>query len=122
LARRLKGRFPALLNGAPLLVPTATSAVRRALDPWLDGHKNEPLIVGEMDDLGLIKAFGQAGRGIFIAPTLVEADVVATYSVKLLGRVDEVRESFFAITMKRRLDNPLILHVCDSAKSQLARL
>jgi LysR family transcriptional activator of nhaA len=122
LARRLKGRFPAVLHGAPLLVPTTTSAVRRVLEPWLRSQELEPEIVAEMDDLSLIKAFGQAGRGVFFAPALVEADVVATYSVKLLGRVDEVRESFYAITTKRRLDNPLVMRVCDSAKSQLARL
>lgn len=122
LAGRLEGTFPTLLHRAPLLVPAPSSAIRRVLEPWLRRADIEPEIVAEMDDLSLIKVFGQAGRGIFFAPTLVEADVVSTYSVELLGRSDDVRETFYAITMKRRLENPLVVQVCDSAKSQLAKM
>jgi len=122
LARGLDDDFPACLHGAPLLVPSSGSAVRRVLEPWLRRLEIEPDVIAEMEDLSLIKAFGQAGRGVFFAPRLVEADVIATYSVSLLGRTEEVKEAFYAITMKRRLENPLVVRVCDSAKTQLARL
>jgi LysR family transcriptional activator of nhaA len=122
LAAELEGDFPTRMHGAPLLVPTAGSAVRRVIEPWLRSQEIEPQIVAEMDDLSLIKAFGQAGWGVFFAPTIVESDVIETYSVELLGRTEELRETFYAITMKRRLENRLVVEVCESAKSQLAAI
>ena len=36
LARRLQRRFPRSLNGAPMLLPTNTTSVRRALEQWFE--------------------------------------------------------------------------------------
>lgn len=36
---------------------------------WFGGRQNQPRIVGEFDDSALMKAFGQSGIGIFIAPS-----------------------------------------------------
>ncbi|MCA9624897.1 MAG: LysR family transcriptional regulator [Myxococcales bacterium] len=117
-----RAEFPQSLHEAPMLLPARGTAIRRVFEPWLDRHGLAPRIVAEMDDLALIKAFGQSGRGVFFAPTIVEADVMATFSVELLGRTDELREQFIAITMQRRLVNPVVVAVCDSAKRQLSRL
>lgn len=122
LARRLEGPFPQMLHRAPMLLPASGSAVRRVIEPWLRKNEVEPEIIAEMDDIALVKVFGQIGRGVFFAPRLVEHDVVETYSVELLGRTEEVRETFYAITMKRRLSNPMVVEVCDRAKTQLAGL
>ena len=87
------------------------------------GHRVERLMLGTLFVwFGLLKVFGQASRGVFFAPTLVERDVVETYSVNLLGRTEELRETFYAITMKRRLSNPQVVAVCNGAKAQLSKL
>ena len=64
LARRYRKSFPESLNGAPLLVPRRDSALRRALDSWMEGHDLHPLIRAEFDDTALLKAFGQTGEGL----------------------------------------------------------
>src|SRR5215218_6855021 len=46
LAAKLRRRFPQSLNDAPILLPTPSMTLRRALDQWLDAEDLHPRIVG----------------------------------------------------------------------------
>ena len=43
---------------------------------WLIAQRINAKIVVEFDDNALMREFGQASIGIFIAPTIIEAEVV----------------------------------------------
>ncbi len=58
-----------------MLLPAQGSALRRGLDEWLDRLDLAPEIVGEIGASGLMKTFGQAGVGVFVAPTAVAGEV-----------------------------------------------
>lgn len=119
LAARVKRNFPASLHAAPILLPARETALRRALDTWLDEKNLRPLVLGEFDDSALAVEFGQAGVGVFCAPTVIEAEVVQRYGVEVLGRVDEVRERYYAITVERRLKHPAVLAISQAARKSL---
>ena len=38
--------------------------------------------MGEFDDAALMKAFGREGRGVFMTPTVLEAETLAQYGVR----------------------------------------
>ena len=63
LAERYRRGFPRSLDGAPMLLPTYHSVLRRALDRWLDAHEIRPHVVAEFDDSALMKVFGGARQG-----------------------------------------------------------
>jgi LysR family transcriptional activator of nhaA len=69
LIKTLNGAFPALLDGAPFLMPGDDVAIRPRLEQWFEAQRLHPRIVGEFDDSALLKAFGQAAAGLFVAPT-----------------------------------------------------
>lgn len=119
LAARLNGEFPHLLNGAPLLIPGENSAVRGPLLRWLGGQDIYPRIVGEFDDGALMKSFGQAGAGVFPAPTAIAGEVAAQYGVAPLGRTEAVKERFFLITVERKISHPAALAVSEAAHQGL---
>ena len=119
LARRHRRNFPMSLDGAPLLLPTEDSLVRRSLDHWFEALDIRPRIVAEFDDSGLLKAFGQGGEGIFGAPTVVEAGVRRQYGVQVVGRTEDVVERFYAITVERRIKHPAVATISESAKHNL---
>ena len=102
----LRRGFPGSLDGAPMLLPSAGTALRRALDGWFAERGVSPAVAGEFDDRALLKAFGAHGMGIFPAPAMIEREVCEQYGVALVGRVEEVRERFFALTVERRLRHP----------------
>ncbi len=119
LARRLRRRFPASLDGAPVLLPTENTVLRRSLDQWFESENIRPRTVAEFEDSALMKAFGQEGEGVFAAPSAIEAEVGRQYKVKVVGRCDAIRERFYAITVERRIKNPATVAIAEAARSTL---
>ena len=115
LASAYRARFPQSLEGAPFLLPTESKTLRRSLEHWFDREGVRPQIVGEFDDSALLKTFAQAGTGLFAAPTVVEAEVIRQYSVSVVGRIDTVRERYYAFSVERRLKHPAVVAVSQVA-------
>ncbi len=111
LAKKYKRGFPNSLQGAPMLLPLETTTLRRALNQWLDCHGIKPSVVAEFEDRALLKVFGADGEWIFAGSTVVEREVMSQYGVELIGRVAEVRERFYAISVERRLKHPAVVAV-----------
>jgi LysR family transcriptional activator of nhaA len=118
LAALRKG-FPRSLGGAPMLLPAEGTALRRALDAWFVSSGIQPVVSGEFDDSALMKDFGSRGLGVFPAPTVLEDTVRAQYEVSVIGRVEEARESFYAITVERRLRHPGVAALAEAARDAL---
>ena len=119
LVRQLKGRFPALLDDAPLLLPGRGVAVRPSLEQWLDSEALRPRVVGEFDDSALLYAFGQRGAGLFTAPTALADYICKQYAVRVVGELPGVGEQFYAISTERRLRHPAVLAISEVASQQL---
>ena len=66
-----------------------------------------------------MKAFGKEGAGIFIAPAVIEAEVEWQYEVTAIGRVDAVKEHFYAISVERRGTHPVVSAVMEAAREKL---
>lgn len=118
LAQSLAGTFPALLDKAPFLLPGEDVAMRPKLIQWFEGQGLYPRIVGEFDDSALLKAFGQAGAGLFVAPTAIADYVCRQYAVQAIGRIDSIIEQLYAITTERRLLHPAIVAVVQATQRE----
>ncbi|MGD2020864.1 MAG: transcriptional activator NhaR [Thiohalocapsa sp.] len=119
LAERLRAGFPTSLDGAPMLMPSSHSALRRALDQWLDRLDIKPNVVAEIEDRALMKTFGEAGAGVFSVPQAVADDVLQKYDVEVIGRSDEVTERFYVISAERRIKHPAVSAITETARSGL---
>ncbi|MFO7179907.1 MAG: transcriptional activator NhaR [Pseudomonadota bacterium] len=119
LVQRYRRGFPASLNDAPMLLPLETLNLRRSLNAWFERHRVRPRVVAEFADSALLQVFGSDGIGLFVAPTVVERELVAQYGVRVLGRTRDVRERFFAISVERRLNHPAVVAISDSARRAL---
>jgi len=121
LAARLRRGFPGSLEEAPCLMPGGHATVRRGLDHWLQSMKLRPTLVAEFDDSALMYAFGEDGRGIFPAPTVFEDEFRRRYNVRVVGRVNGVRQQFYAISVDARLHHPAVAAIVNSARQELFR-
>jgi LysR family transcriptional regulator, transcriptional activator of nhaA len=115
----LRKGFPKGVHGQPVLLPFAGTAIRTALDAWFLKHELRPKIVGEFDDTALMKVFAIGGRGIFCAPTVIEENVLAQHELEVLGRVKEISQSFYAISVERRLRHPAVVAIAQNARDDL---
>jgi LysR family transcriptional regulator, transcriptional activator of nhaA len=115
----LKKGFPRSLQGAATLLPAEGTALRRALEAWFETSGIQPDVVGEFDDSALMKAFGARGLGVFPVPQVLEDEIRDQYGVQVIGRVEEARESFYAITVERRLRHPAVAALAEAARDAL---
>ena len=70
------------------------------------------------DDGALMKAFGKRGVGVFIAPSITSKEVEASFNVKVIGETMEVMESFYAISMDRKVKHPGVATILNTAREQ----
>jgi LysR family transcriptional regulator, transcriptional activator of nhaA len=121
LVQQYSAGFPHSLDGAPMLLPTINSALRRSLDQWFDTVGLSPQVQAEIEDSALIKTFAGAGAGLFVAPVAVEAAIKRQYGLKVLGRIEAVKERFYAVTVSRKVKNPGVTAILESARERILR-
>jgi LysR family transcriptional activator of nhaA len=122
LAQGLAGDFPAKIDNAPFLMPGEDAAIRHKLIQWVEAQGLRLRVVGEFDDSALVKSFGQAGAGLFVAPTAIAAHVCEQYAVREIGRIDAVIEQVYAISTERRLTHPAVVAISKAARQNVFKV
>jgi LysR family transcriptional activator of nhaA len=118
LCDRYREGFPQSLEGAPVMLPTEHASARRKLEQWFQSVDVRPNVVGEFQDSALKKVYGQAGMGLFAAPTIVAEQLCRQYDVEILSELD-VTERFYAISVERRIKHPAVSAITNNARNRL---
>lgn len=120
LCKAHKRGFPHSLDGAPMLLPSSNTLLRRQLNGWFSKIDVEPRTVAEFEEVSLLEVFGENGAGLFAAPTIVERQVREAYGVSVVGRTEEVTGRYYAITVERRIKHPAAMAISSHARSLFA--
>ena len=118
-APRYRAGFPASLAGAPFLLPTHNTAMRRELERWFASEDVYPDVIAEFEDMALLKSFAADGLGLFALPTVVERDVRRQCGAHVVARLEDVRERFYVITVQRRVNHEAIQAIVQGARRKL---
>lgn len=111
--------FPDSLNDAPMLLPSQANPLRRDLEDWFENNDITPNIVAEIDDSALLKVFGESGLGIFPAPVVMADNILKMYNAKPIGSIDEINESYYAISAERKLKHPSVVEITKYARDKI---
>jgi LysR family transcriptional activator of nhaA len=119
LALRQARRFPHSHSGAPMLLPTINTSLRRALEQWFQNEGLRPVVSGEFEDPALLTTFGESGRVVFPAPTAIETEVLRSHRVAVVGRTATVRERYYAMSVERRLKHAGVAAITNAARTEI---
>lgn len=119
LLKKHPQKFPQCLNGAPLLMPSNQSYLRKGVELWLQEENIQPSRISEFDDTALMKVFGQFGNGFFFSPTVLEKDIESLYDVSRIARVSHLKERFYAVSADRKIIHPAIVTIASQSKKRL---
>ena len=100
-----------LLAAEPLILPTPESALRAAFDAMLERMEIAPRIAAEVDDMAMLRLLAREGAGLAVIPPIVVQDELAAGALVERARLEEIRETFCAVTLQRRFPNPLLAEV-----------
>lgn len=113
--------FPRCLEHVPMYLPTERTALRRHIEQWFETEGIRPAISGEFDDSALMSTFGIRSGAAFPVPSVIEQDLVNQHGLKILGRAENVVQTFYAISPERRVKHPAVLAICQAAKQEVFR-
>jgi LysR family transcriptional activator of nhaA len=119
LARRLRDGFPRSLDRAPMVLPSHSTPLRRQLDQWLVEHNITNAPTFEVDDAGILRAFGVAGRGVFPVRAALRSELDDLPGMAQIGPCEGVRERYFLLTVERKLRRPAVIAVLEAARHTL---
>ncbi len=120
LAAKLRRGFPKSLNGAPALLPMSNSGLRRSLEKWFHATGVRPRLVGEIEDPAFVSILAYHGLGFMSVPTLVAQEIVTRFGFRTIGRTDDSKQQFYAITPERKLTHPAVLAITSQAGAALS--
>ena len=112
LADKVRRGFPKSLNGTPMLLPSDHTQLRRSINLWLDTKRIHPFVAAEFDDTSMMLWFGREGAGVFPAPTIIEPVIKKEFDVRLVGRVPDIRERYYAITREKQPVHSAVAAIC----------
>lgn len=116
LARKYRENFPDSLNGAPMLFSTQKTTLRKSLEFWFQSRNISPMVQAEFDDSALQEVFGRAGFGLIPVPSVIAQDIQRKYGVHYVGRIPQVKERFYAISLERRIKHPAVAAILEGAR------
>jgi LysR family transcriptional activator of nhaA len=119
LAKAHRRGFPRSLDGAPILLPTDDTAVRRDLDQWFAAQGIRPVVVGEFEDYALLRAFGRRGTGVYPTFQVLEKELKKLYGLQRIGPATGVKGRFYAISVEKRVRHPAVAAICEAARESL---
>jgi len=116
LAKTLVDNFPQSLNGNPFFTAGEGSNQHLSVLSWFNELNIAPKIIGEFDDSVLTKYFGQAGYGVFCAPTIIEKHVTEQFDVEIICKTTEITEHYYLISPERKVKHPAVQHLLTEGK------
>lgn len=119
MSAKLRRNFPKSLDGVPFLLPAEDTAMRRALERWFLMTGVRPQLRGEFTDSTLLKTFGRAGVGAFVAATAIEGELRQQYQVRVIGRIPTIRARLYVASASRKAEHPAIPLISNAAANRV---
>jgi LysR family transcriptional regulator, transcriptional activator of nhaA len=119
LARKYGRRFPQSLEGAPFLLPTDNTSMRRLMNHWFVTAGIRPRVHGEFEDSELLKEYGRDGGGLFATSTMIEKHTLRNYGVRVVGRLRSVRMRYYVISPERKITNSAVTLIVAQARRDI---
>jgi LysR family transcriptional activator of nhaA len=62
-----------------------------------------------------MKTFARAGAGVFVAPLVIAEEMQRVQRARLLGALDSLRETYYAVSTERRVSHPAVRALIEAA-------
>ena len=107
-------QFPNDLTRVPIVLPARGSAIRIAFDRIVEEAGISPIILAEVEDMAMLRLIVRESHSVTLVPPVVVRDELESGVLVEHCRLEQIKESFYAITRKRRFANPLLTELVGS--------
>jgi len=100
-----------LLANEQLVLPTSDSNIRIGFDALIQKLHIRPIIAAEVNDMAMLRLMALETIGLAIVPRIVVKEELQSGRLTEIKKLPELKETFFAITLKRKFPHPLLKKV-----------
>jgi LysR family transcriptional activator of nhaA len=93
---------------AEWVLPAQGTTIRSAFDGLCAQHQFQPNIVGEADDMAMLRLLARDSKALAVMPDVVVKDEISAGSLISYMTLPNIFENFYAITVKKHLTNQFI--------------
>lgn len=97
------------------VVPVIESPVRSAFDSFCAQHQFKPRIIAEADDMAMLRLLARDTGALAVMPDVVVKDELQQGKLVNYLNLPNVYEHFYAVTVKRQIQNVLIQELINNA-------
>jgi LysR family transcriptional activator of nhaA len=112
-------RFPDGLAGLPMILPGVASELRTEFDALCERVGVVPRVVAEVDDMATMRLLASDADAVALVPSVVVRDELREGRLYEVWTLTELAEHFYAITLERRFQHPLVAELLDRDEDQL---
>lgn len=95
-------------NAVDWVLPVSGSPIRSAFDGFCAQYQFHPNIVGEADDMAMLRLLARDSKALAVMPDVVVKDEIAAGSLTAYMTLPNIFENFYAVTVKRHLANKAV--------------
>lgn len=117
--RRRAFRMPQDLATEPLLLPGREHDIRAGFDLWCEQLGIRPLVRAEVDDMAMLRLLARDAGAIALLPSVVVQDELRDGRLQEVAAVPDLHENFYAITVKRHFEPPLLTSLLGRAPDEV---
>lgn len=121
LAHRFRRGFPRSLHDAPFVLPAQHLPLRKVLDAWLVERDVRARVAATADDNSMLRVLGARGVGVFPVRDALRAEVDDLHQAVPIGPIEGVRESYYALSVERKVKDEGVALVLSSARAQFGK-
>jgi LysR family transcriptional activator of nhaA len=101
-------RYPAELADVPLLLPGRDNDIRAGFDLLCAQLNLRCTVLAEVDDMAMLRLLARDTPGVALLPAVVVRDELQSGALQEYAVVPHLFESFYAITVQRHFEPPLL--------------
>lgn len=104
-----------LLAAHPFILPTTDNALRTAFDAMASRLSVRPQVAAEVDDMAMMRLLARENIGLALVAPIVVQDELTSGRLVEAKEHPKIRETFYAITLRRRFPNPVLQELLASS-------
>ena len=112
-------RYPDDLAGSALLLPGRDHEIRTAFDALCEQRGIRYRLRAEVDDMALLRLLARDTDAVALLPTVVVQDELRSGRLVEYAVVPDLHESFFAISLQRRYEPPLMKSLLRQSEAEV---
>jgi LysR family transcriptional activator of nhaA len=106
--RQLSTTFNQDYQSVDWVLPLSGSPIRSAFDGLCAQYQFQPNIVGEADDMAMLRLLARDSNALAVMPEVVVKDEISAGKLTSYMTLQNIYENFYAVTVNKHLPNQLV--------------